>query len=119
MKLIIVLITFAIGFSAFFWWPKDRCITLDACEQYTCLDPKFYCSKTLYESGIIPQSIADAQKIVMDYVKQRGLTAKVNLATKIRDPYHWYLIGVDLSDGSEYGYEVGPDGNIYEIKHYN
>ena len=119
MKATIIMIITILGISAFLFWHQDPCLELEACDQYKCLDPKFHCGKTFYESGIKPTSIADAQKIVMDYVKTKGLTAKVTLATKTKDPYHWYMIGVDLSDGSEYGYEVGPDGNIYEIKHYN
>ena len=118
MKATILIIITILGISAFLFWPQDPCLELNACDQYKCLDPKFYCGKTFYKSGIKPTSIADAQKIVMDYVKTKGLTAKVTLSAKTRDPYNWYMISVDLSDGSEYGYEVGPDGNIYEIKHY-
>ncbi len=109
-----------IGIIVFLLWQKDPCINLESCEQYKCLNPQFYCSQTLYESNIQPTSFKEAQQIVMDYIHNKlGLTAEITSSWKVRDPYQWYQITCNLSDGSEYGFEVGPDGNIYEIKHLN
>jgi len=120
MKTAFAVIGFAIiGGAAFYWWPADPCLDLDACAQYNCLDPKFYCAETLYESAAAPTDISDAEQIVMDYVKQMGQTATIVSAARTRESYHWYQVTCRLSDGTEQGYEVGPDGNIYEIKHYN
>jgi len=101
-------------------YEKDPCIDLQPCEQYKCLNPKFYCAQTLYQSNIRPVSIEDAQKIVMEYIDLKlGLSAEIIAFSQMNDPYKWYQITCHLSDGSQYGYEVGPDGNIYEIKHLN
>jgi len=109
-----------VGILSIYKWQKDPCLNLEPCEQYECLNPQFYCVKTLYESNIRPTCFEDAQQIVMAYIrKKRGLTAEVISSFKVRDPYQWYQITCQLSDGSQYGYEVGPDGNIYEIKHRN
>ena len=109
-----------VGILSIYSWQKDPCLNLEPCEQYKCLNPQFYCGKTLYESNIRPTCFEDAQQIVMAYIhKKRGLTAEVISSFKVRDPYQWYQITCQLSDGSQCGYEVGPDGNIYEIKHLN
>lgn len=118
-KLVILLIL-VLSVILFTFYKKDPCLDLDPCEQYKCLNPQFYCTKTLYESTIKPITIKDAEKIVIEYINNKlGLTAKIISSTGMSDPYHWYQITCRLSDGSEYGYEVGPDGNIYEIKHLN
>ena len=99
---------------------KDPCLNLEPCEQYSCLNPEFYCATTLYESGKLPRDMASAQTIVEDYVtKVLQKTGEVGFSGKTRDPYHWYQVTFSFSDCSQYGYEVGPDGNIYEIKRLN
>ncbi len=117
---LIVLLIFISGIVLFASYKKDLCLDLDPCEQYKCLNPQFYCAKILYKSNIQPVSMNDAEKIVMGYIETKlELTAKIILSSKTRDPYRWYQISCRFSNGSEYGYEVGPDGNIYEIKHLN
>lgn len=117
---LIVLLMIALSIILFTLYKKDPCLALDPCEQYKCLNPQFYGTKILYTSNIQPVTLKDAEKIVMEYVNQKlGLTAKIISFAKMNDSYHWYQITCRLSDGSEYGYEVGPDGNIYEIKHLN
>ncbi len=109
-----------IGTIGFVLWQKDPCINLEPCEQYKCLNPQFYCSQTLYESNIRLTNFKDAHQIVMDYINNKLLlTAEIISSSKVRDPYQWYQVTCRLSDGSEYGYDVGPDGNIYETKHLN
>ncbi len=114
----LLIITLAV--ILFTLYKRDPCLELEPYEQYKCLNPQFYCAKTLYQSNIQPMTLKDAEKIVMEYIETKlGLTAKIILSSKTRDPYQWYQITCVFSDGSEYGYEVGPDGNIYEIKHLN
>ena len=109
-----------VGIIFFSQLKKDPCINLDPCEQYKCLNPQFYCGKTLYESNMQPTSFEAAQQIIMDYINNKlRLTAEIISSAKVRDSYHWYQITCRLSDGTQYGYEVGPDGNIYETKHLN
>jgi len=115
---LIVLAIFLLGIILFSFYEKDTCYDLEACEQYKCLNPQFYCAATLYESKIKPVTIKDAEKIVMEYINNKlGLSAKIVSSAGMSEPYKWYQVTAHLSDGSEYGYEVGPDGNIYEIKH--
>ena len=99
---------------------RDKCLNLEPCEQYQCLNPQFYCTGITYTSGIEPINIEAAQKIVSNYVanelKKQG---KIGFSSKMNDPYNWYQISFIFDDGSEYGYEVGPNGNIYEIKYKN
>jgi len=109
-----------IAVAVLYFWNKDPCSGLDPCEQYQCRSPSFYCARTLYESNTIPSDIKDAQQIVMDYINNElGLTAEILSSYQGSGTSSWYQITCRLSDGSEYGYEVAPDGNIYEIKHFN
>ena len=121
MKIKIILPTIILGVIAFSLWERDPCKTLEPREQYRCLNPQFYCGKILYESHIKPCSLKDAEQIVLDYIanKKPELVAKIILSAKMHDSYQWYQITCRFSDGTEYGFEVGPDGNIYEIKHLN
>ena len=120
MKTKIILLIFILGIIVFALWEKDPCINLEPREQYRCLNPQFYCGKILYESHIRPLSIKDAEQIVLDYIDNKTeLTAKIVFSAKMNDSYQWYQITCRFSDGTEYGFEVGPDGNIYEIKHLN
>ena len=97
----------------------DQCHDLPPCEQYQCRNPEFYCASTLYESGIAPKDMTAAQKIVQDYIDSLGKPGKIGLTTQSPKPYFWFNVDVQFDDGTSYGYEVGPDGNIYEIKRKN
>ena len=121
MKTKIILLTIILATISFSLWEKDPCKKLEPREQYRCLNPQFYCGKILYESHIKPCSLKDAEQIVLDYIanKKPELVAKIILSAKMHDSYQWYQITCRFSDGTEYGFEVGPDGNIYEIKRLN
>ena len=121
MKIKFILLAIILGITAFSLWGNDPCKRLEPREQYKCLNPQFYCGKILYESHLKPLCLKDAEQIVLDYIanKKPELTAKITLSVKMHESYQWYQITCSFSDGTEYGFEVGPDGNIYEIKHLN
>jgi len=98
---------------------KHPCLKLPACEQYECRNPGFYCSDTLYTSNVIPKDIQSAQKIVQGYISSISKQGKIGFTTQSKSPYFWFNVTVNFEDGSSYGYEVGPDGNIYETKRKN
>lgn len=98
---------------------SDPCLKLPACEQYQCRNPEFYCADTLYVSGTIPRDIGSAQMIVQDYIGSMGKSGEIGFSSQSPPPYYWFNITIHFDDGSTYGYEVGPDGNIYEIKRRN
>ena len=105
-----------IAAAGIFWRTKDRCIDLPPCEQYRCRYPNFYCKGVLHESATRPDSIGDARRIVSEYLQSMNREATVITATKWPDPYNWYQLTSRYEDGSEEGFEIGPDGSIYEIK---
>ena len=110
---------FFIAFSSILFLGCDPCLNLPACAQYECRNPEFYCAGTLYESDIQPKDIPTAQKIVKDYIASVNKPGGIGLTSQSGSPYYWFNVTVNFDDGSTYGYEVGPDGNIYEIKRRN
>jgi len=106
-------------FSSLSFLSCDPCSKLPTCEQYECRNPGFYCADTLYISGILPKDIQTAQEIVRAYIASESRSGKIGFTSQSKSPYFWFNVTVNFDDGSTYGYEVGPDGNIYEIKRRN
>ena len=98
----------------------DSCAGLTPCEQYECRNPQFYCAGVLYDSQRRPENLEDARNIVIEYVTQElGTSVEVLSSAQGGGDTPWYQITCRLGNGTENGFEVGPDGKIYRIKHWN